>query len=121
VVVAIPIVVVFVPIAFRAPAMGVFIPPAVIVSPAKLAGFAELGAGTGGLGTIPTMVFRRFVEPVIGPGDAPLAVMFVGCGARRCSEEQEPANGNCGEDRRSTQFDFPDQKRLHSFLLFARS
>ena len=79
---AIMIMVVVVPVVLGAPAASIFIPPAVIVAPAKLAGFAQFNAGTLGLRTVPAMAGGRMMEVLVGADDAALTGMFIGEGTR---------------------------------------
>jgi len=69
------VVIVVIPIAIGAPAVAVFIPPAMAVFPTPGARFSELMAILCSLRTIPTMMLGGFVEFVIRTGDAPLAVV----------------------------------------------
>jgi len=96
VVVAVTVVVMIVPVALAVPAMFVFIPPSVVSAPAVLTGFMEFVAGAVGLRAVPAMMLSGFVEPVIGPGNAALAIVFVGQGARGSHQQQESAQCNRG-------------------------
>jgi hypothetical protein len=69
------VVIVVVPIAIRAPAMAVFIPPAMAVFPTPGARLGKLMAILRGLRAVPTMMLGGFMELVIRAGDAPLAVV----------------------------------------------
>jgi len=87
------IVVVIVPIAIRAPALGVRIPPAVRMIPAILPCLRELLPPLRCLGTIPSVMFRRFVQLVIGFVYAvATAIVIIACSHRgRRGEQQETA------------------------------
>src|SRR5712671_328927 len=93
----VPIVIVIIPVAVRAPTVTVFIPPAVIAGVAILAGFVELTASLVGLAAVATMVFNGFMETMIGPGNALLAIV-VGAQTRSASEEQK--SRQCSSDQR---------------------
>jgi hypothetical protein len=69
IVVAIPatVVVVIIPVPVGVPAMAVFIPPFVELAPAKLTRLMQLMPRTLRLWTVPAMMFRSFVKPVVGP------------------------------------------------------
>lgn len=69
------IVIVIIPIAICTPAMAILVPPTVVVLPAIGARLRQFCSIVLRFGTIPTMVFRRFVQLVIGPYDALLAVV----------------------------------------------
>jgi hypothetical protein len=112
VVIAITIVVMIVPVAFGVPAMAVFIPPSVVPAPAMLAGLMEFVAGAVRLSAVPAMMLNGFVEPVIGSGNATLAIIVIGKSARSSSQQQESAE--CGRQYNfSEQLVMSRQKRLH--------
>jgi hypothetical protein len=69
------VVIVVVPIAIRAPAVAVFIPPAMAMFPAPGASFRQLMAILGGLRAIPSVMLGCFVKLVIRAGDTLLAVI----------------------------------------------
>jgi hypothetical protein len=69
------VVIVVVPIAIRAPAVAVFIPPTMAVFPTPGAGFRQLMAILGGLGAIPSVMLGGFMEFVIRASDTLLAVV----------------------------------------------
>ena len=75
VVVVIVVMVMIVPIAIRAPAVAVFIPPAMVMFPTPGARFGKLMAIFYSLRAVPTMVLGGFMEFVIRVGDALLAVV----------------------------------------------
>jgi hypothetical protein len=89
------IVVVFVPIMIRAPAMSIFIPQAMVVIPTPGARFRQLVAIFRGLGTIPAVMLRNFVEFMVCVDDALLAVV-IGAHWRGTHKEQCCAQGSCG-------------------------
>ena len=86
--IAVMIVVVVIPVAIRAPAVSVFVPPPVRVRPAVLPRLVQLLACVRGLPALPPVAFHRLVEPVIGFCDAPLAGPFVGANSRRTDESE---------------------------------
>jgi hypothetical protein len=69
------VMVVVIPIVIGAPAVAVFIPPAMAVFPTPRPRFSKLMAILCGLRTIPTVMLGGFVEFVIRTGDALLAVV----------------------------------------------
>ena len=75
VVVVIVVVVMVVPIAIRAPAVAVFIPPAMAMFPTPGARFGKFMAIFCGLWAVPAMMLGGFMEFVIRVGDALLAVV----------------------------------------------
>jgi hypothetical protein len=68
-------VIVVVPIMLGAPAVAVFIPPAVAVFPTPGTGFRQLMPILGGLGAIPPVMLGCFVKLVVCVGDTLLAVI----------------------------------------------
>ena len=117
VVIAIAIVVMIVPVALAVPAVIIFIPPAVVSAPTLLADFTELVACPVRLRAVPAMMLGRFVEPMIGAGNAALAIMIIGKGARSSRKQQDSAQGSGGQDRTSEALDISHQKRFHEFSL----
>jgi hypothetical protein len=93
--IAVMIVVVIVPVAVGVPAMAVFVPPPVRVRPAVFTGLVQLLARVYHLPAVPAVMFRGFVQPMIGFGDFPLACPFVGASWRR-THENEGARQRCG-------------------------
>lgn len=83
------IVVVVIPIAVGMPAVAVFVPPAMSLIPAALAGFVQLVPRVVRLPAIPAVMLYGFVESVVRPIDAALAsvVTFSGC-PRCCCKSQ---------------------------------
>jgi len=75
VMIVVVIMVTVVPVVICAPAVAVFIPPAVPVFPTPGAGLRQLMAILGGLGTIPTVMLGCFVKLVVRVGDTFLAVI----------------------------------------------
>jgi len=76
------IVIVVVPIAFRVPAVAVFVPPAMALVPAVFPRFTQFVAGTIRLLALPTVMLHGFVQFVVRLGDAALATMVV---IRKCT------------------------------------
>jgi hypothetical protein len=111
------IMVVLVPVTLSAPAMSVFIPPTVVMAPAKLSGFVQFGAGTVGLRAMPAVMFGGFVKPMIRPDDALLAVVFIGHGAGASGKKHKSGKRDRGHNGCSTQFDNPSQNNSHQFFL----
>ena len=69
------VVIVVVPIMLGVPLVVVLTPPAVIVFPTIAASRIELRAILNGLGTVPAMMLSSFVEPMVGVGNALLAII----------------------------------------------
>src|ERR1700676_2758356 len=85
------IVVVVVPVAIGVPAMVVFVPPAVPVTPAILARCSQFRAPASRLRAVPAMMLRRFVQAMVRAGNAALANVVVGTHSRRTQgENNEP-------------------------------
>ena len=68
------VVIVIVPVAIGAPAVAIFIPPAMAVLPTPGACFRQFMAVLRGLRAVPAMVLGGFMKFVIHASDAPLAV-----------------------------------------------
>ncbi len=87
--------VVFIPIMFGAPAMLVFIPPAMPLAPAALSRLVQFTALVIGLAAVASMTLDGFMQFMLGVLDAALtAINIFGVKSRYRAEE----NG-CGEDR----------------------
>src|SRR5204862_6014740 len=76
------IMVMVIPIALGAPAVFVFIPPAVPLVPALLPGFMQLMPRTMRLSAVPSVMLHGCVEFVVRVGSAALASMVVFGGGR---------------------------------------
>ena len=83
VVVSIVVMIAIVPIMVAVPAMSVFIPPAMIVLPARRARFGEFVAPVVSLLTLPTMMLHSFVQFVVCLGSALLAIIGARDGCAR--------------------------------------
>ena len=70
------VVIVIVPVTIGAPAVAVFIPPAMAVLPTPGACFRQFVAVLRGLRAVPAMVLDCFMKFVIRVGDALLAVII---------------------------------------------
>jgi hypothetical protein len=70
------VVVMIIPIVLCMPAMTVFIPPFVILTPAILPRFMQLVARILRLWTVPSMMLSSFVKPVVGL-DQPMPASIV--------------------------------------------
>jgi hypothetical protein len=77
--------------------MLVFIPPAMVAGVAILAGFVQFVPGFLRLAAVAAMVFDGFVKTMIGPGDAPLAIVIMGAQTRSASEEQKSSHCRTGQ------------------------
>jgi hypothetical protein len=69
------VMVMVIPIMIRAPAVAVFIPPAMAVFPTPGAGLRQLMAIFRGLRAIPSVMLGCFVKLVVRVGDTLLAVL----------------------------------------------
>jgi len=84
------IVVVVIPIAFRVPAVGVFVPPTMALVPAVFPRFTQLVACTIRLLALPTVMLHGFVQSMVRLGDAALAtVVVIGKRTRRSGESKQ--------------------------------
>jgi len=83
--VMIMIMIMVIPIALGAPAVSVFIPPAVPLVPAVLPGFMQLMPRTIRLSAVPAVMLHGFVEFVVRLGNAALATIVVFGGRQGCS------------------------------------
>jgi len=93
--------VVVVPVTIGVPAVLIFIPPAMIRTPAILASIAQLVPRMFRLFAVPAVMLDSIVKMVIGLRNTVLAFGFVGPYARRCGKNQE-----CGQ-RSASQNQFP--------------
>jgi hypothetical protein len=89
VMVAVAIVVMIVPVAFGVPAAIMFIPPPVDAIPAAFALGSQLSASDFGLVATEPVPFNCHVQPMICPGNASLAIVFVSAHQRHCGEHQK--------------------------------
>jgi hypothetical protein len=88
-------VVVLVPVAFGAPAVLVFIPPAMLLTPATLARFMQFTTFALGLPAVASVSLNGLVKFMLSVSDSALAAVDVFCVEPwRCGEEQ-----GCGQDR----------------------
>lgn len=95
--------VVFVPVAFRMPAMLVLVPPAMLFAPATLAGFVQLVSLVIGLRAVASMALDRTMQFMLLMCNASLAtVHFVAVEAWNYSEQQKSSRKKgygCGRHR----------------------
>jgi hypothetical protein len=80
------IVVAVIPVVIAAPAVAIFIPPAMVQSPAPFPCLVQFMTPTVCLSAVPSMVFHGFVEFVVGLDNTPLAVIAIRLCAGRASE-----------------------------------
>jgi len=73
--VEIVIVVMLIPITICVPAVGIFIPPAVLVLPAIGACFGKLVAPVFGLGALPAVMLNGFMKLLVSLDDAFLTII----------------------------------------------
>lgn len=73
--VTIVVVIVIVPIAFRVPAMSIFVPPAMAVLPAGGARFRQFMAPVFGLRTLPSVFVDGLMKLMVGFADPLLTVV----------------------------------------------
>jgi hypothetical protein len=88
------VMIVIIPIMIAAPAVAIFVPPAMAVLPAVGAGFGKFMAPMFGLGTLPAVVLDGFVQVMVCFSGALLTILGAhGCGAceENCSCEQKGA------------------------------
>jgi hypothetical protein len=102
--IAVTIVVVVVPIAVGVPTMPAFIPPTVRMAPAIFARFVQFMPSLIGLFAFAPVMLDGFMKTMIGPGDAPLAIVVIAAQTRRAGEEQK------ARQRGARQHYFPDSK-----------
>ena len=110
------VVVMIVPIVLRTPAMTVFIPPFVIPAPAIFARLMQLVARILRLWTVPSMMFRSFVKPVVGLHKAMPARIVIRSSTRCRSKKQYSAQCSGGQHSLPDQSDTSSQKRLHQSI-----
>jgi hypothetical protein len=82
-------VVVLVPIAFRAPAVLVLIPPAMLLTPATLARCAQFATLVIGLPAVASMSLDGLVEVMLGVSDSAMAAVDVLCVKSWCCGEEQ--------------------------------
>ena len=73
--IALMIVVVIIPVAIRAPAAAIFVPPSVDVRPAVLPFLAQLVSCIFRLPALPAIPLNCLVYPTVGSRDASLAIL----------------------------------------------
>jgi hypothetical protein len=81
--------VVVIPVVIRAPSVGFDVPPSVAVIPTIFPRFAQFVTRMLGLAAVPTVMFDRFVEVMIGPFCPVLAFRLVGTDTWCAGEEQK--------------------------------
>jgi hypothetical protein len=91
------IVVVVIPVAVAVPAVGVFIPPAMVVFPAVGSRGGEFAAPVPSLTTVRAVMLDGFVKLVVGPDDALLTIVFCANygGTYEQNRPQEKHGGHC--------------------------
>jgi hypothetical protein len=80
--------IVLVPITFRAPAVLVLVPPAMLLTPATLPRVVQLTALVIGLPAVPSVSLDGLVEFMLGVSNSPLAAVNVFCVNAWCRGEQ---------------------------------
>ena len=91
------VVIAIVPVVIAVPAVAIFIPPAMAFAPAAFPRLMQFMTPVVGLSAVPAVALGRFVEFVVGPGDAPLAIVIIGrqrAGSAR--ESEQTSQGGCG-------------------------
>jgi hypothetical protein len=91
------VVVVVIPIAFRAPAMPVFIPPTFVAVPALLACLTQLSTRMLRLSALAAVMLDGVMKTMIGLGDTSLASAVIRAQTRRPGEKQEPGEHSTRE------------------------
>ena len=99
---AVTVVIVVIPIAFRVPATLVFIPPSMVAVPAALPRFAQFMARVCSLPAPIAKPCNGSVQSVIRARNAALAIVFVGAQKGHCREHQKAGQHCRRKDR------FPD-------------
>jgi hypothetical protein len=97
VVVEVMIVIMLVPITISVPAVGIFVPPTMLMFPAVGAGFGEFMTPMFGLRALRAVVLNGFMKLVICPGDALLTILV--CANNRRSQEKEGGGKRYGSKR----------------------
>jgi hypothetical protein len=110
--IALMIVVVIIPVAIRAPAAAVFVPPAVRVRPAVLPFPAQSVSCTVCLPALPAIPFSGLMHLTVGSRDAPLAIPLIGAN-RRCADKSQSSS-----QRRACKRGPYPQELFHSNLHF---
>jgi len=87
--------IVIVPIAIGVPPVAVFIPPTMGLIPAAFASFMQVAPSIVRLPAVPAVMLHGFVQFVICPGDAPLALVVIFGGSPRRSRECQQAEEGC--------------------------
>ena len=86
-----------VPVAIGVPAVAIFIPPTMAFAPAALPRLTQFMTPVVGLPAVPSVALGSFVQLVVGPGDAALAIVTIGrqrAGSAR--ESEQTSQGGCG-------------------------
>ena len=86
---SVSVVIVVVPIAFRMPAMLVFIPPSMTDTPAMFPRLVEFMTPTFGLPAPGAMMLNGFVQSVVRASNAALAIVAIGAQKRRSREHEK--------------------------------
>lgn len=86
-----------VPVTVMVPAVLMFVPPLMALSPAPLAGFAQLIAPVIGLPAMRSMMLDGFMEFVVGMRDAPEAIVVVAGGVGRARKQKRDPQRGCGQ------------------------
>jgi hypothetical protein len=115
--IAITIVIVIIPVVLGAPAMAVFIPPAMAAIPAILARFVQFMPRMVGLPTLASMMLDGFVKTMVSPGNSPLAIVVIGAQTRSAAEEQESRQRRTNQRDLSRSENSRPQFCLHPVLL----
>ena len=115
------VVIVVIPIAFRMPAVTVFVPPTMALVPAALSRFTQFVACTIRLLALPTVMFYGFVQFVVRLGDAALATMVVVRKRTRRSREGQNAGKQCRGEYRLSKKPIPSRLKLHVLSILSYS
>jgi hypothetical protein len=87
--VSVAVVILVIPIAFRMPAMLVFIPPSMTDAPAVFPRFVEFVTPAFGLRAPGAMMLNGFVQSVIRASNAVPAIVAIGAKKRRSGEHEK--------------------------------
>jgi hypothetical protein len=111
------IVVVIIPVAVGMPPMLMFVPPAMVAVPAPLSCFVQLLAPAFGLPARGSMMFDRFMQPVIGTRHSPLAIIVIGAQLGCPCEKQASRQSNGREKQSFEQLAPACEMNIHSLSL----
>ncbi len=109
------VVIVIVPITVAVPAVAVFIPPTMPLSPAAFPRLVQLVPRVIRLSALPAMMLDRFMQLVICLGDASLAsvVVIVASECARCRTESQHCSKRGSGEHHPAEYLSPLSVKLH--------